>query len=307
MNNFADRLVEAIKKKKSPICVGLDPMLDKIPGSLINVATEKHGPTITAAAEAVLNFNKGLIESVADLVPVVKPQLAYYEMLGSYGVWAFEETCKYAEEMGLLVIADAKRGDIGSTAEAYAKAFLGEVDVLGQKQPMFNADAITVNPYMGYDSVEPFMKVAKKYGKGVFVLVKTSNIGSGDFQDRVVDESGLKIHEFAGHFVESWGANDIGKYGYSPIGAVVGATFKSELKKLREIMPNSFFLVPGYGAQGATAQDVQSAFDLDGMGALINSSRAINYAYESLDDYSPDAYGEAARAAVLEMKADLGW
>lgn len=305
--NFADKLIEAIKQKGSPICVGLDPILDKIPGTLINIASEKHGPTLVAAAEAVLNFNKGIIDAVHDLVPVIKPQLAFFEMLGFQGIWAFEETCKYAQEKGLLVIADAKRGDIGTTAKAYAKAFLGEVNVLGKRQPIFNADAVTINPYMGYDSVQPFIEVARKYNKGTFVLVKTSNVSSGDFQDRIVDESGLKIHEFAGHYVESWGANDIGVNGYSSVCAVVGATFVSELKKLRGIMPSTFFLIPGYGAQGGTANDVKPAFDLDGLGAIINSSRGINYAYESLDGFSPDAYGEAARAAVLEMKADLGY
>jgi orotidine-5'-phosphate decarboxylase len=305
--NFSDKLIAEIKQKGSPICVGLDPMLSKIPDTIKIVASNKHGNTLLAAAEAVLNFNKGIIDAVHDLVPVVKPQLAYFEMLGFYGLWAFEETCKYAHEQGLLVIADAKRGDIGSTAEAYAKAFLGEVDVFGEKQVVFNADAVTINPYMGSDSVLPFTKLATKYGKGTFVLVKTSNNSSGDFQDRVVDESGLKIHEFAGHFVESWGANDIGENGYSSVCAVVGATFSAELKKLREIMPSTFFLIPGYGAQGASAKDVQPAFDLDGLGAIINSSRGINYAYERLDGYSPDAYGEAARAAVLEMKADLSY
>lgn len=304
--NFADKLIEAIKAKGSAICVGLDPMLEKIPGSIINVATEKHGPTLVAAAEAVLNFNKGLIDAVHDLVPVVKPQLAYFEQLGFHGIWAFEETCKYAQEKGLIVIADAKRGDIGTTAEAYAKGFLGEVNILGTKQPIYNADAITINPYMGYDSVKPFTDIAQKYAKGTFVLVKTSNPSSGDLQDRVVDESGLKIHELVAHLVESWGANDIGENGYSSVGAVVGATFVSELKNLRKLMPNTFFLIPGYGAQGGSAKDVEAAFDLDGLGALINSSRGINYAYETLDGFSSDAFGEAARAAVLEMKADLG-
>lgn len=304
---FADKLFKAIKKKGAPICVGLDPILEKIPGSIVNVASEKNGPTLVAAAESILNFNKGLIDAVADLVPVVKPQLAYYEKFGFHGIWAFEETCKYTQEQGLLVIADAKRGDIGSTAEAYAQAFLGEVNVLGQKQPGFNADAITVNPYMGYDSVKPFLNIAKKYDKGTFVLVKTSNVSSGDVQDRIVDESGLKIHEIMAHFVESWGANDMGECGYSSVGAVVGATFAAELKSLRKLMPSTFFLVPGYGAQGATAKEVQEALDLDGNGALINSARAINYAYETLDGFTADAYAEAARTAVLEMKSDLGF
>ena len=305
--NFTDILIEKIKAKGSPICVGLDPILSKIPASIITKAEQAHGPTLNAAAEAILNFNKGLIDSFGDLVPVIKPQSAYFEMYGFQGIWALQETCKYAREKGLIVLMDAKRGDIGSTADAYATAYLGETSVFGQKEEVFECDAVTVNHYMGFDSVKPFIDKARKFNKGTFVLVKTSNVSSGDFQDRVVDESGLKIHEVAAHFVESWGADDIGSNGYSAVGAVVGATFPAEIARLRELMPSTFFLIPGYGAQGGSAKDVQGAFDLDGLGALINSSRGINYAYESDDTYSSENFAEAARAAVLDMKKDLGW
>ena len=302
---FIDNLIEAIRQKKSVVCVGLDPVLEKIPASIITRAEANHGPTLTAAAEAVLNFNKGLIDAIYDLVPVVKPQSAFFEKLGFQGVWAFEETCKYAKEKGLLVIGDVKRGDIGNTAEAYAEAFLGETSVFGNKVATNFLDAVTVNPYMGYDSVKPFVKYSKKKGKGVFVLVKTSNISSGDFQDRTVDESGLKIYEVAGHLLESWGADEIGKYGYSSVGAVVGATYPAEIKKLREIMPNAFFLIPGYGAQGGSAEDVKFAFDAEGLGAIVNSSRGINYAYENSEVFTAETFADAARSAVMEMNKDL--
>jgi orotidine-5'-phosphate decarboxylase len=305
MKNFSDILIKKIQEKGTPICMGLDPILNKIPASIVVKAENNHGPTLIAAAEALLNFNKGLIDAVSDLVPVIKPQIAYYEMYGYYGIWAFEETCKYARENGMLVLADVKRGDIGSTAEAYARAYLGKVDVFGNKQHTYEVDAVTINPYMGYDTVKPFIEQARKYGKGTFILVKTSNVSSGDFQDRVVDESGLKVHEVAAHLVESWGSDDIGQKGYSSVGAVVGATYPAELKKLRELMPSSYFLIPGYGAQGGTAKDVAAAFDSDGLGAIINSSRGICFAYEADKSYSSENFAEAARAAVLEMKEDL--
>lgn len=302
---FIDRLAEAIKAKNSVVCMGLDPVLDKIPGSIVTKAEANHGPTLTAAAEALLNFNKGLIDATHDLVPVIKPQAAFYEALGFQGMWAFEETCKYAAAKGVLVLADVKRGDIGSTAEAYADAFLGETKVYGNKVQISEIDAVTVNPYMGYDGVKPFIQKAKKFGKGVFVLVKTSNPSSGDFQDRVVDESGLKVHEIAGHLVESWGSDDIGACGYSLVGAVVGATFPAELERLREVMPTTFFLIPGYGAQGGTAADVAKAFGADGLGAVVNSSRGLIYAYEQDEKYTPENYAEAAREAVIAMRDDL--
>lgn len=312
--NFADKLIEAVKVKGNPICVGLDPRLDKIPDSIKrkalngkNKAGEINSP-FEAAAEAIVAFNKGIIDAVADIVPVVKPQIAFYEIFGDEGVRAYEETLRYAKEKGLITIADAKRGDIGTTAEAYAQAFLGEVVIFeGENEvvtPIFDADSITLNPYLGWDSVKPFLGECDKYGKGVFVLVKTSNPSGGDLQDLQMKD-GNALYEIVGHLVDSWGANDIGESGYNFVGAVVGATYPDQAKKLRRIMPNTIFLVPGYGAQGGTSEDVRACFNEDGLGAVVNNSRGIIFAYEK-QGLGEDAYAEAARNAVLEMKKDLG-
>lgn len=289
--HFADRLIKAIKQKGAPICVGLDPRLEQIPSSIKEEKIAKKGRSFEAAAEAILDFNKGIIDAVHDLVPAVKPQFAFYIQYGFSGVWAFEETCKYAQEKGLIVIADAKCNDIGSTAEAYAQAFLGEVDLFGEKIAKMDCDAVTVNPYLGYDGIKPFIEICKKHGKGIFVLVKTSNKSSGDLQDRITEDK-LRNYEVTAHFLESWGADEIGKSGYSSIGAVVGATFPAEAKKLRQLMPHAYFLVPGFGAQGGTAVDAKACFNKDGLGALINSSRDIIFA-------------PSPRDAVLKMKKDL--
>ncbi|MEK7672487.1 MAG: orotidine-5'-phosphate decarboxylase [Patescibacteria group bacterium] len=308
--HFGDRLIEAIQAKGSAICVGLDPRLDKIPKSIKERAlAEKENSPFGAAADAIVEFNKGIIDAVADLVPAVKPQIAFYELLGHEGVRAYEETLKYAKSKGLITIADAKRGDIGSTCEAYAQAFLGEVVVFEGEEnetisPVFDADSITLNPYMGWDSIKPFMDECEKYGKGIFSLVKTSNKSSGDLQDLLMQD-GNAIYQIMGHLTDSWGANDIGESGYSYVGAVVGATFPEQAKILREIMPNTIFLVPGYGAQGGSAEDVKPCFNKDGLGALVNNSRGIIFAYEKMN-MPADGYAEAARTAVLEMKNDLG-
>jgi orotidine-5'-phosphate decarboxylase len=301
--HFADRLIEAILLKKSSVCVGLDPVLDKIPGQLTAKAEGAHGPTLIAAAEAILNFNKGIIDAVYDLVPAVKPQIAFYELFGSHGMWAFEETCAYAKTKGLIVIADAKVNDIGNTAEAYSDAFLGEPKVFGKPTSMMDVDAVTVNAYLGFDGIKPFIQKCNKFGKGIFVLVKTSNVSSGDLQDRVVDKSGLRIFELLSQLVESWGSDEIGKSGFSSIGAVVGATYPKELEIARKLMPNSFFLVPGYGAQGATAKDIKGAFNEKGLGAIINSSRGVIYAYEESD--MPQDYAILAREAVEKMNKEI--
>ncbi|MEK7528612.1 MAG: orotidine-5'-phosphate decarboxylase [Patescibacteria group bacterium] len=303
--HFADRLVEAIHAKGNAICVGLDPRLAQIPEYICKEAVEKKGRSHEAAAEAIVTFNKGIIDAVHDLVPVVKPQIAFYEQYGFYGVWAFEETCRYAQEKGLLVIADAKRNDIGSTAESYADGFLGEVDMFGEKTITFDVDALTVTPYLGYDGIKPFIEVGRKYGKGIFVLVKTSNPSSGDLQDQKVIEKNMTVYELMAQFVESWGADDIGVCGYSCVGAVVGATYPQEARRLRELMPHAFFLVPGYGAQGGGAADVKPCFDKDGLGAIVNSSRGIIFAYEKSKKFSPENYADAARAAVQDMAKDL--
>lgn len=287
--NFADRLVKKIKAT-APICVGLDPRFEQIPQHI-----REEAPTPGAA---FFEFNKGIIDEIYDLVPAVKPQFAFYEMFGLDGLAALSRTIEYAKDKGLIVIADAKRNDIGTTAEAYAHAYL---DKIGD----FSSDALTVTPYLGYDGIKPFLENCKKHDKGIFVLVKTSNKTSGDLQDRKVDKENIPIYELMGHFVESWGSDLVGDEGYSSVGAVVGATFPQEAEKLREIMPNTIFLVPGYGAQGAAAKDVKPCFREDGTGAIVNNSRGIIYAYEKMPDLGFERYAEAARMAVLEMKKDL--
>lgn len=299
--NFADRLNSAIVLKKAPVCIGLDPRLDMIPQFILGPVVKKFGQSPESASKAILEFNKGIIDAVADLVPAVKPQIAFFEKLGFYGYLAFEQTCKYAKSKGLIVIADVKRSDIDSTAQAYADYFLGKVDLFGKQVQFLDADAVTVNPYMGYDSLKPFLDVADKEGKGVFVLVKTSNKSSGDLQDRGVDD-GEKLYEIVGRFVDSWGADMIGGSGYSSVGAVVGATYPAEAKKLRELMPNAIFLVPGYGSQGAGAKDIVHCFNKDGLGAIVNASRSVNYAYVE-NGSSPDGshFKDAARNATMAM------
>jgi len=318
--HFADRLNAAMKKKKSVICVGLDPRLEQIPGFLKKRAQSEHKNPLTAAAEAILEFNKGIIDAVADLVPVVKPQIAFYEQYGHEGIRAFEETLSYAREKGLLTIADIKRSDIGSTAAAYAKAFLGKVDLFGKQVFSFDADAVTIAPYLGWDGIKPFIDEAKKHGKGLFVLVKTSNVSSGDVQDLVMrDPAALStpqavalrpkddktIYEIMAHYVDSWGSDEMGDSGYSFVGAVVGATYPVQAKKLRKLMPQNIFLVPGYGAQGGTANDVKPCFNEDGTGAVVNSSRGIIFAWEDSQTFTEKDYGEAARDAVIKMQKEL--
>lgn len=308
--HFGDRLNKAIKEKGSAICVGLDPRLEQLPEFIREKHFSKYDNALVAAAESIIEFNKGIIDAVADLVPVIKPQIAFYEQYGHEGVRAFEETLQYAREKGLLTIADIKRGDIGSTADAYAKAFLGKVNLFGKEVFSFDCDAVTVVPYLGWDGIKPFIEVARKHGKGVFVLVKTSNPSSGDLQDllfqsKIKEERDLALYEIMGHYLESWGADDIGESGYSFAGAVVGATFPDQAERLREIMPQNIFLVPGYGAQGGSAKDVKACFNKDGLGAIINSSRGIIFAWEDSDIYTENDYAEAARQAVLRMKKDL--
>lgn len=302
--NFADRLNKAIKDKGSAVCVGLDPRLAKIPSFIQEKALKENKNRFTAAAEALIEFNKGIIDAVHDLVPAVKPQVAFYEIFGEQGMRAYRETIEYAHEKGLIVIADVKRNDIGSTAEAYADSYLGTVDVFGEEKSVFDADAVTITPYLGWDGIKPFAEKCAEYKKGMFILVKTSNPSSGDIQDLVMAD-GRTIYEIMGMLVESWGAGDIGESGYNPIGAVVGATYPDQAAKLREIMPNSIFLVPGYGAQGGGAQDVKPCFNSGGLGAIVNSSRGIIFAYEKSDNYNEDQYAEAARAAVFAMNEDL--
>ncbi len=300
-----DVLIEKIKETQNPTVVGLDPRLNFVPEFIKNECVEKYGKTPKAVAESFFEFNKGIIDSVYDLVPAVKPQIAMYEMLGVDGIDCFIKTCDYASKKGLVIIGDIKRGDIASTAEAYSDGHIGEIDCFGIKHKVFNEDFITVNPYLGWDSIEPYMANCKNYNKGLFVLVKTSNPNSGQFQN--LDVGGLTLYQKVGQLVESWGEKLMGKNGYSSVGAVVGATHPDEAKILRELMPHTFFLVPGYGAQGGKAEDLAVCFDKDGLGAIVNSSRGIIAAYKK-DEYSKfteKEFGLAARQAVIDMKADL--
>ncbi len=298
--HFADRLNHAIQEKSSPVCVGLDPRLPKIPQSIRDKHFSNEKNPFKAAAESIIEFNKGIIDAVADVVPAVKPQIAFYEQYGHEGMRAFEETIVYAKEKGLLTIADIKRGDIGSTAEAYAKAYLGKVDVNGEEKVSMDADAVTIAPYLGWDGVKPFVKEGAEHGKGVFVLVKTSNVSSADLQDLKMEDQ-RAVYEIMAQYVDSWGADEIGESGYSMVGAVVGATFPDQLKDLRMLLPQAIFLVPGYGAQGGTAEDVKGAFDENGMGAIVNSSRGIIFAWENSDTFTEKDYADAARHAAQEM------
>ncbi len=307
-----DRLVEAIRKTKAPICVGLDPQMSFLPDELKEKAFREYGETLEGAAWAIWQFNKEIIDATYDLIPAVKPQIAMYEMYGIEGLKAFAKTVAYCREKGLIVIGDVKRGDIGSTSAAYAAAHLGEVTVGSRVVAPFGEDICTVNPYLGSDGVQPFIKECAAHSKGIFVLVKTSNPSSGEFQDRLVtDDDGQTrpLYELVGKKVDEWASDPalIGKSGYSEVGAVVGATYPQMGETLRKIMPKSYILVPGYGAQGGTGKDLVPFFDKDGLGAIVNSSRGIIAAYKK-EPYAGrfgSAYADAAREAVLDMKKDI--
>ncbi|MBR5422012.1 MAG: orotidine-5'-phosphate decarboxylase [Lachnospiraceae bacterium] len=300
-----DRLIEGIKKTGAPIVVGLDPTLKLIPEQITKKYFEEMGETPEAVAEAITEYNRGLIDAVYELVPAVKPQIAMYEAFGIPGLVAFQKTVDYAHEKGLLVIGDIKRGDIGSTSEAYARAHLGKIKVGSKEFPGFSEDFATVNPYLGTDGVKPFTDVCREEGKGIFVLVKTSNPSSGEFQDREID--GTPLSKLVAEKVVEWGSELIGKNGYSAVGAVVGATYPEQGRLLRSVMPKSFILVPGYGAQGGKGKDLAYFFNKDGLGAIVNSSRGIIGAYqqEKYAEYGAEGYADAARAAVLDMKEDI--
>lgn len=294
-----DRLIDKIIETQNPTVVGLDPKLDYIPEYIKEKCVAKHGVGFKAAAAALYKFNKGIIDAVCDVVPAVKPQAAYYEMYGYYGVKALYKTIRYAQSKGMYVILDGKRNDIGATMEAYSAAYLGTTDVFGEKEKPFGADSLTVNGYLGTDGIAPALKT----GGSIFVLVKTSNKSSGELQDRRLCD-GKTIYETMGDMCEKWGADSIGKYGYSAVGAVVGATYPAMLTEMREKLPHTFFLVPGYGAQGGGAEGVAGGFDKNGLGAIVNSSRAVMCAYkkEGCDEHD---YAAAARREVLRMKEDI--
>ncbi len=300
------KLIEKIQKTQAPVVVGLDPMLSYIPQGIMNKAAAEYGESLEAAAEAVWQFNKAIVDNVYDLIPAVKPQIAMYEQFGVPGLAVFEKTVAYCQEKGLVVIGDIKRGDIGSTSAAYAAGHLGSVQIGSKTFSGFHEDFATVNPYLGSDGVKPFLDVCKKENRGVFVLVKTSNPSSGEFQDQQIGERPL--YELVGEKVAEWGEDMIdGSCGYSDVGAVVGATYPEMGRTLRRIMPHSYILVPGYGAQGGTAEDLRPFFNEDGLGAIVNSSRGIICAYKN-DKYK--AFGEAAfeyaaRQAVIDMIDDI--
>lgn len=310
-DRLIDQLVDKIEKTKAPIVVGLDPMLSYVPDYIKRQAFEEYGQTLEGAAEAIWLFNKQIIDATYDLIPAVKPQIAMYEQYGIPGLLAFVRTIKYCHEKGLLVIGDIKRGDIGSTSGAYATAHLGETTVGTHTYRAFDEDFVTVNPYMGTDSVQPFLDVALPEKKGIFVLTKTSNPSSGEFQDQEVQ--GKPLYELVAQKVVEWGSFCMGSCGYSEVGAVVGATYPQMGERLRVLMPKTYILVPGYGAQGAKGSDLKGYFNSDGLGAIVNSSRGIITAYkqESYAKYGQKHFADASRAAVLAMKQDivqvLGW
>ena len=299
-----NKLIEKIQKTHAPIVVGLDPMLNYVPEHIQKRAFAEYGETLEGAAEAIWQFNKEIVDATYDLIPAVKPQVAMYEQFGIEGVKAFKKTVDYCHEKGLVVIGDVKRGDIGSTSEAYAVGHLGKVKVGSQQFAGFDEDFATVNPYLGSDGIKPFIKVCKEENKGLFILVKTSNPSSGEFQDRLID--GRPLYEWVGEQVDAWGKEHMGD-SYSYIGAVVGATYPEQGKVLRKLMPKTFILVPGYGAQGGRGKDLVHFFNEDGLGAIVNSSRGIIAAYkqEQYAKFGAENFGDASRAAVETMVADI--
>ena len=298
-----NKLVEKIKKTKAPIVVGLDPMLSYIPQHVQEKAFAEYGETLEGAAEAIWQFNKEIVDKTYDLIPAVKPQIAMYEQFGVPGIAAFKKTVDYCKSKDLVVIGDIKRGDIGSTSAAYAVGHLGKVKVGSKEYVPFDEDFATVNPYLGSDGVNPFADVCKEQKKGLFILVKTSNPSSGELQDRQID--GKPVYEIMGEMCESWGSKQIGAYGYSAVGAVVGATYPEQLAELRQKLPHTMFLVPGYGAQGGGAQGVAGAFDKNGRGAIVNSSRAIMCAWKKEGNCPETAFAEAARREAIRMRDDI--
>ena len=297
-----DLLVEKIKEKSNPSVAGLDPKLEYVPEYIVKKCFNEYGKNLKGASEAILEFNKGLIDALYDVVPAIKPQSAFYEMYGIEGERALHETIKYAKSKGLYIILDVKRNDIGSTAEAYSKAYLGQVDIGGIEVSPFDVDCVTVNPYLGTDGIAPFVDDCIKYDKSIFALVKNSNPSSGELQDLM---SGDKhIYEQVAECVNKWNDGTVGKSGYGAVGAVVGATYPEQAKVLRQIMKQSYFLVPGYGAQGGGAMGVKPCFNDDGLGAIVNSSRGIMCAYKK-GDWKEEEFAEAARCEALRMKDDI--
>lgn len=300
-----DRLIEKIIKLKSPVVMGLDPRYDMIPECVRN----KYSSDLEGASKAILEYNKCLIDNTYDIIPAIKPQIAFYEMFGIYGMKTFLDTCKYAKEKGMIVIADNKRGDIGSTAKGYSNAYLGKTKIGDIEESIFDVDFITVNPYMGTDCIEPFIEDCKKYDKGIFILAKTSNPSSGELQDEKL-ENGEEVYKKVISLIEKWGEDLRGKYGYSSISAVVGATYPKQLQELRKLATHTFFLIPGYGAQGGKAEDIKLGFDSKGLGGIVNASRSLMCAYKKEDwkkEHCEEEYGLATREEAIKMNKELNF
>ncbi len=297
-----DRLIEKIIKTQNPTVVGLDPRLEYIPEYIKAKKFQKYGKTFKGAAKAILTFNKKIIDEIYDIVPAIKPQAAYYEMYGWEGVKTLAKTIEYAKSMGMYVITDGKRNDIGATMEAYAAAHIGQTDIDGEMCEAFGADALTVNGYLGTDGISPLLEICRNADKGIFVLVKNSNKSSGELQDKLIGDK--PVYGVMGDMCEQWGAGAMGKYGYSSVGAVVGATYPEQLAEMRKALPHTFFLVPGYGAQGGGAEGVSKGFDENGLGAIVNSSRAVMCAYKKEECDERD-FAKAARREVIRMKEDI--
>ena len=303
VTNIIDILIKKIKETQNPTVMGLDPRYDMLP----KCVTDKYPQTLEGVAQAIIEYNKALIDATYDIIPAIKPQIAFYEMFGIPGMQAFKETCEYAKQKGMIVIADIKRGDIGSTAQGYSYAYLGKTKIGDMEQSIFDVDFVTVNPYMGTDCVKPFVDDCKKYNKGLFILVKTSNPSSGELQD-LKFENGKEVYKEVAELVEKWGEELVGENGYSSIAAVVGATYPEQLKQIREIAPHTYFLIPGYGAQGGKAEDIALGFDENGLGGIVNASRSLMCAYKSdkwKDKFEEKDYAQATRAEAIRMKEEL--
>lgn len=303
MQNQIDRLIEKIKETHNPTVIGVDTRYDMVP----NCVKNKYSKDINGMCSAMLEYSKALIDATYDIIPAVKLQSAYFEMYGVEGIKLYKEMIDYCRKKGMVVMADVKRGDIGSTSAGYSKAYLGKNIINNREEAIFDVDFATVNPYMGSDCVNPFVEDCKKYDKGIFVLVKTSNKSSGEIQD-LKTEDGEEIYKKVAKLVNTWGEELIGEYGYSSISAVVGATYPKQLKELRELMPHSYFLIPGYGAQGGKAEDIALGFDKNGLGGIVNATRSLMCAYKSdlwKDKFKEEDYSKATRAEALRMKDEL--
>ena len=301
--NAIDNLINKIKETNNPTVMGLDPRYEMLP----KCVTEKYSSDLKGVAQAIIEYNKALIDATCDIVPSIKPQIAFYEMYGIPGMEAFKETCEYAKKKGMIVIADIKRGDIGSTAQGYSNAYLGKTKIGEGEQSIFDIDFVTVNPYMGIDCVKPFIEDCKKYNKGLFILVKTSNPSSGELQDLKL-ETGEEVYTQVAKLVENWGEELRGEHNYSSIAAVVGATYPEQLKQIREIAPHTYFLIPGYGAQGGKVEDIALGFDENGLGGIVNASRSLMCAYKSelwKDKFEEIDYAKATRAEAIRMRDEL--